>query len=106
MTADIQAATRFADDAPWGWAACGHFMDDYAEPLRTAIRSARDRGARRVAVLPLFLGVSSYQRSLIPSTLAEFGEKVIEFLFQPDAILPDATIERWAAEQILAAKRD
>jgi sirohydrochlorin ferrochelatase len=88
----------FAGDEPWLWAPSGHFLEDCAEPLRAALRSVAERGLRRAVVMPLYLAVSSYQESLIPSVIAEFPG--LEVLFQPDSILPDAQLERWAAERI------
>lgn len=101
LTAVQAHAGSFAEGRRWRWAPCGHFLPDASEPLRGHLREVTEKPDARLAVLPLFLGVASYQKELIPGVLAEFPQ--IEALFQPDAILPDPAIEEWAAEAIARA---
>lgn len=91
---NVRRNTGVYAQAPWHWAAMGHFLEDYNAPLRDLIATYRQDGHRRVAVLPLFLSVSSYQTDLIPAVIAEFPD--MHFLFQPDSVLPDAGLVEWA----------
>ena len=91
-------------EGEWHWAPAGHFLPDSGAPLYAAVRTLKEAGHERLAVLPLFLSVSSYQQSLIPTELKKFPELVIAF--QPDAVLPDEELERWAADVIGAAERE
>lgn len=93
-------AGEFAQ-APWVFAPAGHFLEDYGAPLREALVALQAEGHQRLAVLPLYLAVSSYQETLIPGVIAEFPDLHIDF--QPDAILPDPELEAWAADRIAAA---
>lgn len=101
LVRDLQAAGPFAADAPWEWAPCGHFLPDDRAPLQAAVQRLRDAGHERVAVLPLFLGVASYQQKLMPEVMARFPG--LRFDFRPDGILPDPNIEAWAANLLRAA---
>jgi sirohydrochlorin ferrochelatase len=80
---------------PWTFAPSGHYLADPTAPLRAAITPHHAAG-RRVAILPLYLGVSSYQHQLIPAVLSGFPGLRASFI--PDGILPDASIARWVAE--------
>ena len=104
MVEGIQQACPGYNSVPWEWAPSGHFLADYAEPLRGAIDRLRAAGHRRAAILPLYLGISSYQESLIPGVIAEYPD--MEFHFQPDGILPDEGVAHWAAGQIQQAMAD
>jgi hypothetical protein len=99
LTREIQQATAWRDGPPWTFVPTGHFLSDYAAPLRSALAELRARGLRRTAVLPLFLSVSSYQQTLIPGVIAEYPD--MQVAFQPDAILPDEELESWAAQLLL-----
>ncbi len=104
----VEAVSREADpfhDGPqWRWAPCGHFLEDYGAPLRDHLAEIAAANAHaRVAILPLFLAVSSYQEELIPGVLREFPG--LDVRFTPDSILPDPDISRWAAEAIRTSLR-
>lgn len=91
----IQLNTEcFSGAAPWFWAPCGHFLPDDRQPLRDAVK----RTDGEVAILPLFLGIASYQEKLIPEVISEFEDRHIKFA--PTAILPDSGLQDWAAAQI------
>lgn len=94
-------AGPFAGDAPWRWAPCGHFLDDYAAPLRAELGALDEGRSPAAAVLPLFLARSSYQEKLIPNTIDEFPR--LEIVHTADSILPDSGLARWAAEAIIGA---
>ncbi len=102
LVAGIQERSAVWRNAePWQWAACGHFLEDAGEPFRRQVAALAAKGHRRVAVLPLFLAVASYQEELIPSVMREFPG--VEFLYRPDAILPDTALEQWAGGLIAHA---
>lgn len=101
LVRDLQAAGPFANDTPWEWAPCGHFLEDDRAPLHEAIDSLHQAGHSRIALLPLFLGVASYQQKLMPEVMARFPG--LRFDFRPDGILPDSNIEAWAANLLRAA---
>lgn len=97
-------AGPFAGDAPWRWAPCGHFLEDYAAPLRGELAALEADRSPAGAVLPLFLARSSYQEKLIPSAIEEFPN--LEIIHTGDSILPDSGLARWAADTIIAAVSD
>ena len=94
-----QASAVYRDRRPWLWAPSGHFLSDSKGPLRAAVASLQREGEQAAAILPLYLSVSSYQEELVPSVLGEFPR--MRFHFNADAVLPDARLERWAADLIL-----
>ncbi len=94
-----RASSVYRDRRAWLWAPSGHFLADSRAPLRAAIESLQREGGQSAAILSLYLSVSSYQEELVPSVLAEFPG--MRFHFNADAVLPDARLERWAAEVIL-----
>jgi len=101
LLADVQAAAgEYAAGARWLWVPCGHFSKNKRQRLLDALAEAARQRAARAAILPLFLGVSSYQTEFIPSVIAE--NRALPALFRPDAVLPDPAIEDWAAGRILS----
>ncbi|MCC6546583.1 CbiX/SirB N-terminal domain-containing protein [Candidatus Sumerlaeota bacterium] len=101
LVADVRANAGTFHDKPWHWAATGHYLADNSVPLRAKIESLRSEGKTRLAILPLYLGISSYQTDLIPRVMKDFPE--IQFSFAPTAILPDSRIEDWAVDAIVSA---
>lgn len=102
LVCEVQAhAGVFAGGRSWRWAPAGHFLAEASAPLREHLAEVAASGSRRAAVLPLYIAVSSYQESLIPKVLAEFPQ--LRVCFRPDAVLPDASVEQWAAELLASA---
>ncbi|MEO8376903.1 MAG: CbiX/SirB N-terminal domain-containing protein [Candidatus Sumerlaeota bacterium] len=101
LIVDIRAHAGTFCDQPWHWAATGHFLPDSSAPLRSMIETLRASGKRHLAILPLYLGISSYQNDLIPRVMKEFPD--VQFHFMPTSILPDLRIERWAVDAIARA---
>ncbi|CAN5200189.1 hypothetical protein BH09SUM1_BH09SUM1_24470 [soil metagenome] len=100
LVAGIQTKSgEFSAAPPWLFAPAGHYLEDSAAPLREQLATVRAKGLRRCAILPLYLAVSSYQETLIPSVIAEFPDLQIKFL--PSGVLPDPGLEKWAAELIM-----
>lgn len=91
-------AGRFGGGEPWLWAPAGHFLPDAATPLREALEGVCASGGGRAAILPLYLAVSSYQETLIPSVVGEFPS--LEVKFTPTAVLPDEDMVDWAARRL------
>ncbi len=77
---------------------CGHFLEDYGEPLRCRLSSLQTRGVKRVIILPFFLSMASYQTSLIPGVIREFPE--LDIVYKETAILPDPVFSEWAVKKI------
>lgn len=99
LVADIhENAGRFAGGKPWLWAPAGHFLPNATKPLYDALESVRRSGEGTVAILPLYLAVSSYQETLIPSVMRLFPS--LRIRFEPTAVLPSGAVEEWAVERL------
>jgi sirohydrochlorin ferrochelatase len=91
----------FGKCAAWYWAPAGHYLHDAEQPLREVLNSLLENGHQSVAVVPLYLAVSSYQEKLIPRVIDEFP--LLKFFYRPDAILPDDDIVEWAVSLLAKA---
>ncbi|MCC7391429.1 CbiX/SirB N-terminal domain-containing protein [Candidatus Sumerlaeota bacterium] len=101
LVADVRDHAGMFRDQSWHWAATGHYLPDNAAPLRGKIEALRKEGKTHLAILPLYLGISSYQTDLIPRIMNEFSD--VQFHFSPTSILPDQRLEKWAVEAITQA---
>ncbi len=95
----IRKECGYDENSPqWKWAPCGHFLPEPKEPLRRALQEFKEAGERQVAIIPLFLAISSYQIDLVPFVIAEYP--MLEVFYRPDAILPDPGTEKWVVNRI------